>query len=310
MNPAPSQSSSGRFGLMLIVTVLAVGFAIYEFAAVQRAKAALALETTSHQVDQARLQQLARRVKDADAKQAELAQALRQQGTAAAAGQAQRTQTSQPDLPGAESRGPGSAPGGGSAKIKALEDGQAFLIAYGQPAHDMLLAIGKAQVARNLAGLAASGAISPAQMDELERQTAEQWIDSLAVTPNSIHPSNPNLSDDQVKSILGEEGFQQYQNYQRMQPLQGLVNDISSLSVSAPLTAGQSSQLLSVLANASSTYASGGRANAQSVDWDQALAQAQGILSDTQIKALKAEAQLPQLMTLVKQFYQNPPGQK
>ena len=58
----------------------------------------------------------------------------------------------------------------------------------------------------------------------------------MLVSPNSIHPSDPGLSDDQMKGILGDQGFQQFQNSQRMQSLQPLVNDVSSLSFAAPLS--------------------------------------------------------------------------
>jgi len=69
-------------------------------------------------------------------------------------------------------------------------------------------------------------------------------------------------------------------------------------------------QLLNVITNASSGYVNGGKANQQSLDWNQVMSQAPGILSEAQMTALKAESQLPQLMPLVKQFYQNQPSAK
>ena len=70
-----------------------------------------------------------------------------------------------------------------------------------------------------------------------------------------------------------------------------------------------STPLLNLLANSSNPYASGGKASLQSVNWDQVLPQAQGFLSEPQLAALKAEAQLPQIMSLIKDFYQkNPPA--
>jgi hypothetical protein len=104
---------------------------------------------------------------------------------------------------------------------------------------------------------------------------------------------------------LGDEGFQQLQNYQRIQPLQGLVNDVSSLSISEPLNPQQSAQLLTILANASSSYQGGGKATQLSVDWSQAVPQAQGILSAAQINALNAESQLAQVSSLGRQFLQS-----
>jgi hypothetical protein len=295
MDPKNTQNNSAAVIPVLgLVAVLAAAFFYLEYRAAERLTASLALATSTHQADQAHLQQLTKKVQASEQRQAELEKALQQARVAT-------------DAPGRPARAADSSQ---AAKAKALADGQAFMTAYGQPAHDMLIAIGKAQVARNFAALIESGAITAAQAEAIENQTAEHWIDSMAVTPNSIHPTDPNLSEDQLKGILGDQGFQQYQNYQRMQPLQGLVNDVSSLSFAAPLSPGQSTQLLTVLANSSSNYVGGGKANPQSVNWDQVLPLAQGILSEQQIAALKAEAALPQLMSMVKEFYQNHPPAK
>jgi hypothetical protein len=287
-------NTSAVIPVLGLVTVLAAAFFCLEYRAAKRLTEALDLATSTHQADQAHLQLLTKKVQASEQRQAELEKAMQQASMAA----------------GAPARPARGADSGQAAKAKALADGQAFMTAYGQPAHDMLIAIGKAQVARNFAALIESGAITAAQAEAIESQTAEHWIDSMAVTPNSIHPTDPNLSEDQLKGILGEQGFQQYQNYQRMQPLQGLVNDVSSLSFGAPLTPGQSTQLLNVLANASGNYVGGGKASPQAVNWDQVLSQAQGILSEQQVAALKAEAALPQLMSMVKDFYQNHPPAK
>ncbi len=293
MDPKNTQNNSAALIPVLgLVTVLAVAFFYLEFRAAQRLTDSLALATSTHQADQARVQQLTKRIADSEQRQAELEKAVAQARAAAAAGR------------------PARANAGPVSSEKALADGQAFIAAYGQPARDLLVSIGKAQVARNFAALIESGAITPAQAEALETQTAQHWIDTIAVTPNSVHPSDPNLPEDQLKEILGDQGFQQYQNFQRMQPLQGMVNDVSSLSFASPLTPGQSSQLLGLLANATPQYASGGKANQQSINWDQVLPQAQGILSEQQLAALKAEAALPQIMSMVKDFYKNSPPAK
>jgi hypothetical protein len=294
MAPNNTQNNSAAIIPVLgLVAVLAACFCYLEYRAAARLTASLALATSTHQADQARVQQLTQKVQAAEQRQLDLEKAVQQAKLAAS--------SARPARP---------ADAGPAAREKALADGQAFMTAYGQPAHDMLIAIGKAQVARNFAALIESGTITAAQAEAVESQTAEHWIDTMAVTPNSIHPTDPNLSDDQLKGILGDQAFQQFQNYQRMQPLQGLVNDVSSLSFAAPLTPGQSTQLLNALANSSGSYVSGGKANPQSVNWDQVLPQAQGILSEQQITALKAEAALPQLMSMVKDFYKNNPPAK
>jgi hypothetical protein len=186
----------------------------------------------------------------------------------------------------------------------AMVDGQAFLAAYGQ-SREMLFELGKAQSARNYAAFVQSAGISPEVADALAAKTSEYWIEKLAVMPGGVHPGDPNLPDDEVKAILGEQGFQQLQEFRRVQPLQGVVGDVSTLSVGAPLTPTQSAQLLTIFANASSSYQSGGVARPPTVDWDQVMIQAQGVLSPVQLNALKAEAQGPKVMALIAQFYKD-----
>jgi hypothetical protein len=53
------------------------------------------------------------------------------------------------------------------------------------------------------------------------------------------------------------------------------------------------------------SYQSGSKADWQSIDWSQALPQAQGILSAAQVGALKAESQGLQVLPLVTQFYKS-----
>ncbi len=296
-------SSSSLAGLALIV--LAIGFAIYEFTAARQAEASLATANHEHQVDQARLQELANDARVAAQKQADLQKLVdeHQRVAAVAAPAPVSDEASQAD------KAAKAAAAARMAKATGLADGQAFLSSFGQ-SREMLVEIGKAQIGRNYAQFFRLAGLSPAQIDDLENQTAAHWLDTITVAPNSIHPGDPELPDDKLKTILGDQGFQQLQDYRRIQPLQGMVSDISSLATSAPLTPEQATQLLGILGNASDSYRGGGKANPQLIDWSQVLVQAQGVLSEAQLTALKAEAQLPQVMSLVKQFYQNQPTGK
>ena len=42
--------------------------------------------------------------------------------------------------------------------------------------------------------------------------------EALAVTPGSVHPDNPNLSETELKTILGDDGFKAMQDFRRVQP--------------------------------------------------------------------------------------------
>jgi RNA polymerase sigma factor (sigma-70 family) len=274
-------------GIAGMVTLFAVGSAVFEGNAAWRAQtslaatqAALAAANAEHKYDLERQQELAGIAADDDKKWAALQKTVAEMQSRAAQ----------------------------DTKAAALAAGQAFLAAYPQ-ARPMLFEIGKAQIARNYAAFFKKTRLTPAQIENLENQTDQQWIQTITVGPNGIHPGDEQLPDDQLKSILGDQGFQQFQDFERVQPLQGIVNDASSLSTSAPITETQANQLLMILANASSSYQGGGNASAKTINWDQVMVQAQGVLSAQQIAAISAEAQLGKLGPLVYQFRKsNPPA--
>ncbi len=307
MNPSvPPNSSKPRLAIALgILTVLAVGFAVYEFSAAQQSAESLAAANRLHQADLARQQELTEQVAAAEQARTQLTAQLTQQRTAADAARAAVAAAATPPARGAA---PGASTAAAEARKKAQEDGRAFLAMFGDQAKPMLMNIGRAQIERNFSALIRSGLLTPAQIEDLETATAEHWLASIEVTPGSIHPGDPNLKDDELKALLGEDGFKSFTEARRLQPLQNAVNDISSMSVFAPLNAEQSKQLLQVVANASNAYQTGERPNPQSIDWNQVIAQSQSFLSEPQLTAVKAEAQLPQIMTLIKQFYQTQPS--
>jgi hypothetical protein len=107
-------------------------------------------------------------------------------------------------------------------------------------------------------------------------------------------------------NVLGEEAYSQLLQFRRAEPLQVAVNDLAMLVAQSPtpLSAAQAGQLLTTMANASSRYRTGDRADLGSVDWPQALAQAQSFLAPAQIEAFKTNVQLQQVSALAKQFYQ------
>jgi hypothetical protein len=190
------------------------------------------------------------------------------------------------------------------AKEAARADGQEFLATSTQ-GRAMLIDIGRAQIARNYAAFYRMAKLTPEQMEEFENQTNAQWLSTIVMTPNSVHPEQSVLPDEQARAILGEAGFAQFEQFRRMQPIQGVVNEISSLSPDAPLSRDQSAQLLAIFANASPAYQSGGKADPRTLDWAQVEAQARGVLTAPQLEALHAQGQFPPLMTLVKKFYEN-----
>jgi len=284
-------------GIAGMVALFAVGSTVFEGKAASRAKtslaatqALLAAATATHKADLEKQQQLVRIAADDDQKWAAL------QKTVA-------------ELQSRAEQDAKAASNGKTDKTTALAAGQAFLAAYPQ-ARTMLLELGKAQTARNYAAFFQKAGLTPAQIENFESQTSEQCIQTLMVGPNGIRPAYPQLPDDRLKAILGDQGFQQFQDFERVQPLQSIVSDTSSMSTSAPLTDTQASQLLMIIANASSSYQDGDKASPNTVNWDQVMVQAQGVLSAQQIAAISAEVQLGKLKSLNAQFQQSKQPEK
>jgi hypothetical protein len=301
MNPNPvdpPRPASPLSKILGILAVAAVGIAVYEFTKASQAEDSLAAAERVHQADVARLQELTERARAAEQGHAQAQAQLKEQ---VAATQAAKT-AAMPPAPRPAATPPGKA-AAEAARKQSLTDGQAFIASYGAQVKPMLMNIGRAQIERNFSSLIRSGVLTPAQIEALETATAEKWIDSIAVTPNSVHPDDPNLKDEEIKGILGDEGFKNFEDFRRLQPLERLVNDVSSMSVFRPFTPEQSNQLLKVIAAANSSYQGGGRVNPQAIDWKHVIAQSGSFLSESQLTAVKAEAQLPQIMGLIKEFY-------
>jgi hypothetical protein len=71
---------------------------------------------------------------------------------------------------------------------------------------------------------------------------------------------------------------------------------------STPLPRIQSEQLTQILANSSASYKSGGNADQNDIDWDNALNQAAGLLSEDQLRAFKALAGYQKVSIQAKRF--------
>ena len=91
------------------------------------------------------------------------------------------------------------------------------------------------------------------------------------------------------RELLGEAGFRQLQDYERTADMRELVRSTAGAATVAdgPFTPQQAEQLIQVLANASSTYRSGGKASVQNTDWDAVEAPARAILSGGQYSFLQ-----------------------
>ena len=114
--------------------------------------------------------------------------------------------------------------------------------------------------------------------------------------------------DDQLRAaqvaLLGEEGYRRLQQIDRMQPVMDIVTGVATTvaTTAAPLSRAQAAALTDFLANSSSSYRNGSKADPETIDWDTALPQAGGLLDPTQAAALKAEADKARLEGMRAQF--------
>ncbi|MBW8781534.1 MAG: hypothetical protein JF599_06575 [Verrucomicrobia bacterium] len=176
----------------------------------------------------------------------------------------------------------------------------------------------RAQLDNRFAGLFKQLNLSPDQLDKLkgllvERQTTAMDV-YAAAREKGVNPGQNReeiqkmVSDSQaevdqsIRTTLGDTAYQQYQNYQNTQPQRTVVSQLDQrLSYSAsPLTTAQTEFLVQALASTSPTATTGGgpdqlpapggpfgRSGANVPITDAVIQQAQGVLTPSQLDALR-----------------------
>jgi RNA polymerase sigma factor (sigma-70 family) len=91
-----------------------------------------------------------------------------------------------------------------------------------------------------------------------------------------------------LQQILGAEGFREFQEFSRLEPARRVVDQVTrGLYYSAtPMTAVQAEQLAVIVAQASAPYRAGSAFSGATLDWDQVVGQARGLLSASQLTPL------------------------
>ena len=156
----------------------------------------------------------------------------------------------------------------------------------------------KALFARRYAHLFNTLGFSPEQTDEMLNLMVEASGD-MSINGAQISFRPDGVSEEQIKqSMSGLWGSpsaeQQYMDYDRTYLVREVATDLASnlYNTDTPLTSDQSDQLTQILAINSSSYQNGGKATKLSINWNTALAQAQGILSAPQLEVLQNQATL------------------
>ena len=163
----------------------------------------------------------------------------------------------------------------------------------------------RAQQRNNNASFFHALGLSPEQiekMDNLFLQAAERLMDlRWAAQSEGTGTADPaylalqrqvnDQLDADTRSLIGEAAFQQLQELKRTAPVNYVVGEFGAAvaATATPLSAEQGMQLTQILASASTAYQAGKMATLDTVDWDAALGQAQGVLSEPQMMALQTK---------------------
>jgi len=271
MNTKIVLSVVGTLGLVALLTLPPAGLALFEGIQASFAEKELSAvrdENALHSADLARLQAQIFTA-DQNAATAKLEQEHARAAIAAA------TTTPVP---------PARTP----AETKALNDGKEFFSRFPQ-AGPMLLELSRAQVHSNYLGFYRSANLTPAQIDELEKQTTEYFLQNQGVSKNGLTPIVSQLPDSQLQQILGEENFQHYQDFIRKRPAYTTTRWAAMCAGfdSSPFTQEQSDQFAQSIAANSSEYQNGQPLKIENVNWNAVREQVGKILTADQWKAVQ-----------------------
>jgi hypothetical protein len=263
-SPPPPPYRSASLGLAGILIAIFLGLALFELRAVRPERAKLTELTAQHAADEKRLQQLEQTAK-----------------TAAA-------QTGPEKTPASSAPANGASPNPRAAARAARKAGQAyakaFFAAYPQ-ARAMLIEYQTRNMENYYAPFFREAGMSQAQIDEFIARTAETHLNSLVLNAGGNWTNGqPNLSADDIRSLLGDTAYQQWQDAARAIPAENWVGGLASSvkNGAAPLTSDQAFQLTQIVVSTNPDYAAGKTVNLQSVDLESVIEQAKPLMTDAQ----------------------------
>jgi hypothetical protein len=165
----------------------------------------------------------------------------------------------------------------------ARTDGQKFLATFPQ-ARGMLVEISRVTLGRNLAGFYRFADLTPAQIAELEKRTTEFLIENIAVSPKGIKSTEQHLPEEQLRQILGDDGFRRFSEYPRVKPAYELAVKIGMVTglTGTPLNREQSDQFVETVLRHSSIYQNGGTVMLDTVNWSAAATEIKTTLTPEQ----------------------------
>ena len=262
----------------------AIGVAVYELREARRTQSALTAAAAEHAAQTGRLRALESSLRGAAQDRTELlaeTDALKARLTAAA------------------------------GKSDPAAEGRKLLAEFPQ-VRAILTAAGIPRVAERYHPFYRLANLTPLQVEQFENLTASTWADSVMVTPTGITAGTSDPAENQLRAILGDQGYEQLQNYNQMRQAYQFMDLVAAPVNMAgePLSPGQIDRLAIVIADNSSLYrtthdmaldhATFADALA-AVDWDDVLEQAKAIFSPAQFAAAQGPLLKAQLAVAVAQ---------
>lgn len=152
-------------------------------------------------------------------------------------------------------------------------DGRAFLAGLDEAGRKAFAEAMRGQFQTAYAAMIREAGLTPAQVSALGARLVQHWLDHLVVTPGDISPDpeDDELSDDEMRSLLGAETFARWELAGRKNPAyewaQGLALRIQRDAESTPLTPGQVGDLAESVVHHSPDFRSGGVIDLAGVEW-------------------------------------------
>jgi len=263
----------GAIGLLALAALLgttAVGVAALQFHEAERQKEMLVNGRAEFAADQARLHQLHQEANNAEKGVLNLKKAVARASSRLA--QVSRSASGRP------------RPSGTPRQMA-----QEFFAAFPE-ARALLLQVGKAQIQVNYGPFFKSSALSPAQIAQFIDATSQVWSENVNLTATSVTPAVRLPPEDVLRSILGDQGYQQLQDYTQIMPVYWVVRTaaLDANLASVPLSSPQQDQLVQILARNSTPNQMTGPVTPPEVNWEAVLAQAQPVVSAVQWPAVQA----------------------
>jgi RNA polymerase sigma factor (sigma-70 family) len=208
-----------------------------------------------------------------------------------------------------------NAPAGGAAGNPRQQAAASRFLALHPEARAMLGQVSRAQIAGRYDPFFKSVGMSQAEIDKFLDAVNETVLNHLVLTPLTITPSVVMPPEADLRTLLGDERYQQFQDFNQVLPAFAFANQagIAAGLAGEPLSSSQKDQLVQVLVKNSPAYEANGPMTMPQVNWDAVMPQAQALVSPTQWRALQASflrMQLSQALIKASQEAQGGSSQK